>query len=90
MPASGCTISALLLIRQYIRVYTIKCQSQSFQEIFDQDFKESVMRTGEFDARVAEMLRTFQAYRAQGDNMTLLMKMARYLATIIPASITGL
>ncbi|HZM13421.1 MAG TPA: hypothetical protein VFB86_04530 [Bacteroidales bacterium] len=45
------------------------------------------MRIGEFDARVAEMLRTFQAYRAQGDNNTLLMKMARYLVTMLPDSI---
>jgi len=74
-------------MRQYIRVYTIKWQSQSFQEIFEQGFTEPTMRIGEFDARVAEMLRTFQAYRAQGDNNTLLMKMARYLVTMLPDSI---
>lgn len=45
------------------------------------------MRIREFDARVAEMLRTFQAYRAHGDNMTLLMKMARYLVTTLSNSI---
>jgi hypothetical protein len=74
-------------MRQYIRVYTIKCQSQSFQEIFKQDFTEPTMRIGEFDARVAELLRTFQTYRALGDNNRLLMKMARYLVTTLPDSI---
>jgi hypothetical protein len=45
------------------------------------------MRIGEFDARVAELLRTFQTYRALGDNNRLLMKMARYLVTTLHDSI---
>ncbi len=69
---------------QYISVYTIKCQSQSFHEIFEQDFTKTTMSIDEFDARVAGLSGTCQAYREQADCNRLLMKMARYLVTTFP------